>query len=574
VRRPLLLVLLVLLLAGALARAAELAWVCDDSFISFRYARNLVDGHGLVYNPGERVEGYTNLLWTLAVAGFLAAGHDPLPVSQGLGIACYAALAAVLVAWSLGRSRRTGGALLPLAAGLVLVSDDFHVWATGGLETMLFALLGTAALVAVRGPGRGPAAHAGAGVLLGALVLTRPDGLLWAGAAALSPWVPPGNPAPRRRLACAAAAAIPVAAVLAVWLPWKLASYGELLPTAFHAKSVLDPYVGQGLVYAGLYLAKSWFLLPALLVAAWGWQRSRGAGEPARAGHAAFFLAAGGLYAAYVVHVGGDFMFARRLVPAAPLVFLGLEELLAGLPRPRWRDGVAAAAVAAAALPLPLYGDERLRIEGVADERRYYPPEAIAARRLQAAAVGRALSGTPVRILFEGGMCAFGYYCPLPYLAEATGLTHYSLARQPLEQRGRPGHEKAPGPEWLRENRIHLVVRHDFPPLPPPEGPLPFDEVRFGSAVRAHVQLYDDRVMDALRDRPGVRFTPIEEVVARRREQIERSDRARAERIYAKLHRYYLRSGTPRARRVAAELRARIEAKPPANGADGTGGPP
>jgi len=46
-------------------------YLLDDAFISFRYARNLVEGHGLVYNPGERVEGYTNLLWTLFAAGFL-----------------------------------------------------------------------------------------------------------------------------------------------------------------------------------------------------------------------------------------------------------------------------------------------------------------------------------------------------------------------------------------------------------------------------------------------------------------------------------------------------------------------
>ncbi len=51
-----LLVLLALLALG-LARAAALAWVCDDSFISIRYAQNLLDGHGLVYNAGERVEG-------------------------------------------------------------------------------------------------------------------------------------------------------------------------------------------------------------------------------------------------------------------------------------------------------------------------------------------------------------------------------------------------------------------------------------------------------------------------------------------------------------------------------------
>jgi len=40
-------------------------FVVDDAFISFRYAQNLLDGHGLVFNPGEQVEGYSNLLWIL-----------------------------------------------------------------------------------------------------------------------------------------------------------------------------------------------------------------------------------------------------------------------------------------------------------------------------------------------------------------------------------------------------------------------------------------------------------------------------------------------------------------------------
>lgn len=37
----------------------------DDAMISMHYAWNLSHGHGLVWNPGERVEGYTNLLLTL-----------------------------------------------------------------------------------------------------------------------------------------------------------------------------------------------------------------------------------------------------------------------------------------------------------------------------------------------------------------------------------------------------------------------------------------------------------------------------------------------------------------------------
>ncbi len=69
---------LLLAALGALLALSYGTATQDDAFISLRYAQNLVDGHGLVYNPGEYVEGYTNLSWTLLLAGLLAAGLDPV----------------------------------------------------------------------------------------------------------------------------------------------------------------------------------------------------------------------------------------------------------------------------------------------------------------------------------------------------------------------------------------------------------------------------------------------------------------------------------------------------------------
>ena len=55
----------------------------DDALISMRYARNLVEGHGLVWNPGgPPVEGYTNLLWTL----WMAVLHLPGPPESKISL--------------------------------------------------------------------------------------------------------------------------------------------------------------------------------------------------------------------------------------------------------------------------------------------------------------------------------------------------------------------------------------------------------------------------------------------------------------------------------------------------------
>ena len=61
------------LVALFFVHAYRFSFTMDDAYISLRYAKNLVDGLGLVYNPGEFVEGYSNFSWTMLLAFFL---HD------------------------------------------------------------------------------------------------------------------------------------------------------------------------------------------------------------------------------------------------------------------------------------------------------------------------------------------------------------------------------------------------------------------------------------------------------------------------------------------------------------------
>src|SRR5579862_1742677 len=75
--RPLVFPLVPLLVVIALAYCCMIYWMStivegvryfvlrDDAMISMRYAYNLAHGQGLVWNAGDRVEGFTNLGWTL-----------------------------------------------------------------------------------------------------------------------------------------------------------------------------------------------------------------------------------------------------------------------------------------------------------------------------------------------------------------------------------------------------------------------------------------------------------------------------------------------------------------------------
>src|SRR5688572_25239317 len=150
-------------------------WSCDDAFISFRYAENLVDGLGLVFNAGERVEGYTNFAWTLLIAAGMQLGFDPVPFTRWLGLGCYAATLALL----LGASRRAsgGGLWLPIAALGLALNPHAQLFATCGLETPLFTLLVTLLLL-LAACGRRAATFALAGAIGTLAAMTRPDGLL------------------------------------------------------------------------------------------------------------------------------------------------------------------------------------------------------------------------------------------------------------------------------------------------------------------------------------------------------------------------------------------------------------
>jgi hypothetical protein len=129
----------------------------DDAFISFRYAEHLTQGHGLVFNVGEWVEGYTNLLWTLMLAGAMALGGEPVICSTVMGLV---ALAGTIVAtWRLGKGHGVSSIALIAAPLLVALDAQFILESVEGLETALFVWLVTLGTSAALHGGRWGGAH-------------------------------------------------------------------------------------------------------------------------------------------------------------------------------------------------------------------------------------------------------------------------------------------------------------------------------------------------------------------------------------------------------------------------------
>lgn len=129
-------------------------FLVDDTFIPMRYAENLAQGNGLVYNVGERVEGYSDLIWTLMLGGAAKAGVNQSlsPIAllifakcMGVffGIATIAALAWFLSCIRKVDATRDRTALLSLALIGVPASLSFDLWSVSGMETSMCAFFTT-----------------------------------------------------------------------------------------------------------------------------------------------------------------------------------------------------------------------------------------------------------------------------------------------------------------------------------------------------------------------------------------------------------------------------------------------
>ncbi len=327
------------LIAGAAAFIA-LAWsvrcyTTDDAFIYLRFARNLASGHGFAFNPGERVEGVSSLLWTLLLSAGYALGLPGLTVAKVASAVCFA-LAVPLLLW---RCCRTPWLTFG-AATLVWSSGSALTWSVGGLETALHATL-VFALFAFAGDERGWGKLRAVLPLSVALVVSRPEGVLFPLAVALC-W----GVAERRRREAWVLLGTLAAAVAALTL-FRWLYFGALLPNTWAAKGVGQP-LGSRAVNALYYGARTpwlWVLGVGFVGLGFVWSQRR------RWLLAALFLGAQGVF---VLVAGGDWMPGQRfLLPALPVLAAAVPAgLWAALASTRAGAGWARAAVAALCLGL------------------------------------------------------------------------------------------------------------------------------------------------------------------------------------------------------------------------------
>lgn len=285
---------------------SELNFTQDDSYISYRYVANYLNGDGLVYNVGERVEGFTNFGWVIYLILWGALGIGYIAVSKLTGFIFGAGVIYItyLIAQHVFGQRDRWFSLLPVY--LLAVNQSLAYWSPAGLETAAFAFF---AVVSVYLYLRR------SWFLIAALSLAvwlRPEGAVLTAILIVVEAIETRK-VPAFTLKCGVAAFV----FSVPYVVFKHAYYGSILPNPFYAKTGPDlSQLLNGLEYAGRFFSHYGFYGAGVLIPLWFYRKLP---EHARSLWLTFVL-----FTLYILVVGGDVLKVHRFF----LPVLGLSAVL------------------------------------------------------------------------------------------------------------------------------------------------------------------------------------------------------------------------------------------------------
>lgn len=217
---------LVIFIAAVLIAAMTIVfrdYVQDDVFITYTYSRNIAQGVGFVFNPGERVQGTTTPLWALVMAGAYHITPDMLHAGNILSGLCL--FAAALLAFDLLQEHAS---FFTALAAVLLLSTSPLIYASYGMETLLYGAILMLAFWFWSRNQRTAAILAAA-----ALTWTRADGVVLGGALCLLAFL---DDLRERRFMPTLRLGLIYAAAAAPWFIFAWLYFGSPLPNTFGAK--------------------------------------------------------------------------------------------------------------------------------------------------------------------------------------------------------------------------------------------------------------------------------------------------------------------------------------------------
>ncbi len=445
------------------AHARLFDFVADDAFISFRYARNLALSGQLVFNLGERVEGYTNFLWTVVLALGIKLGLGPVALSRFLGVAFGIATLAVVVRMSLRLAGERPSRWHLVAPLLLATMGAYACWCSGGLETQLFTFLVTLGFDLVltevaRGKG-----HASA-VAFALAAMTRPEGVMFFALASLFRFLT--NLRRERRVLPRKFELVWLGLFIGLFAPyfvWRWHYYGWLFPNTFYVKSSGAKGTWKlGVFYLRRFCEDYGVYFLILLAILGRAARDDDRRRDVRLLAALVWLA----FAVYVVKVGGDFMGLYRFI--LPVIPLGAVVLAESVRRIYARLSPSLGAwVPAIALVLVGLGfvagsahTSRQALTYVGADNGIDTPAYLKQYAEERIPVGQWLGRykRPDDLMTVGGAGVIPYYSEIPAY-DIFGLVDATIAHDPhMTTSNRPGHEKWGSDQYMLSRKPTLIT--------------------------------------------------------------------------------------------------------------------
>lgn len=291
----------------------------DDAYISYRYGMNMMNGHGLVYNQGEYVEGYTNFLWTVITAPFTKVSSIDVSIFSsllGLSISIFNILLIALISREFLKGFEQYSKYLLLLPSLFLALDDsIAFWAIGGMEFPVYTLFILGIIYNYFKINENPR-HLG--YLIFFLIfctLTRPEGnmifVITAGHMLLF----------RKRIdnfrKVFFTIILSYALFCLAYYGFKYLYYGQILPNTFYAKGVTDWKMNflLGTKYLALCVGTRIYIFIFILFIPFK--------KVFTEFKYSYLIIFSFIYVVYLVAVGGDWMIANRFfVPVLPLLYI------------------------------------------------------------------------------------------------------------------------------------------------------------------------------------------------------------------------------------------------------------
>lgn len=321
--------------------AGSFSFIQDDSFITYRYVKNFTEGNGLVFNIGEKVEGYTCFLWVIVLSIVKKLGFNFISASQTLGIisSALALLFTYMISLKIfpkGKDVFYNFSFSIIAVILTAVNGSNAYWAASGMETGLFTFLVIAGVYLYLKENKSPQPlfpYSSIVFLLASL--TRPESNLIFAVTVLhkiiftlkSPAFPNENRVKllisKNNLLWLGLYAIPAL----IYMVWRYSYYGFLFPNTFYAKT------GSSWVYFQAGLDYFWEFAKAYggygILIALGLLTLR---SKERFWENLYLVMIFFTFSLYIIYVGGDVLRPNRFfVPVLPVFYLLVQEGLSAL---------------------------------------------------------------------------------------------------------------------------------------------------------------------------------------------------------------------------------------------------